>query len=136
MTDLLHLSVAAVANREEEGVKHALDTVLAKHDACIDALFPSTDAACEESGNENPIAVKVKAVVKRDIADIQDILKTVALMKWQAAHISELISGYSETWSTLILSELLSMRCQQREGGIDDDEYGHQQGYTFFYCVN
>ena len=61
----------------------------------------------------------LKDVIRKDIKDIEDILKTVSLMKWQAERISELVSGYGETWSAQILNALLTHR-----EGIRRAEYG------------
>ena len=65
----------------------------------------------------------LKEVIRKDIRDIEDILKTVSLMKWQAERISELVSGYGETWSAQILNALLTHR-----EGIRRAEYAEYAG--------
>jgi aspartokinase/homoserine dehydrogenase 1 len=108
VTDLLLDAVTAAANRDENGVNSKLETILTKHFNCLDTLKIESQ--------------QLKENLQNDISDIRDILKTVALMKWKATRISELVSGYGETWSAQILSALLSARSAQRQssagGGI------------------
>ena len=104
-TDLLLQSVEAAARRDQEEVDRLLGLVQTKHSVCLEQLFGSND---ESSGDYN----ELQAIVKTDLDDIRDILKTVALMKWQAQRISELVSGYGELWSARILSRVLQKRAQ------------------------
>lgn len=108
VTDLLLESVRAAAERCDEGVQASLQLVVDKHMGCIKDL---------------PLSLHVQQslvkIVQKDIEDIRDILKTVSLMKWQASRISELISGYGETWSSQILTCLLNTASDQK----DDFEY-------------
>jgi aspartokinase/homoserine dehydrogenase 1 len=104
VTDLLLDSVEAAANRDEDKVQEKLDFILEKHFNCLDAL------KIKEDDSE-----ALKKNIRKDIGQIRDILKTVALMKWKASRISELVSGYGETWSAQILSALLSARSMERQ---------------------
>lgn len=99
-TDLLLSTVEAAAARDDAAVQTALTKVMDKHNSCLSVLF--ADVPSEKD--------RLMEIVRKDLEDIKDILKTVALMKWQADRISELISGYGETWSTQILAALLQMR--------------------------
>ena len=103
VTDLLLSSVRAAAVRDEEGVDSLLDQILTKHAAALAEL--DLDAGVSE---------RLKGRIVSDLSDIRDILKTVSLMKWQAARISELVSGYGELWSAQILSALLEARSKSR----------------------
>lgn len=98
VTDLLLDSVQAAASRDEVEVENLLGTVSEKHLTCLDELF----------GNDEKD--RLMGVIKKDLDDIRDILKTVSLMKWQASRIRELVSGYGELWSAQILSALLKQR--------------------------
>jgi bifunctional aspartokinase / homoserine dehydrogenase 1 len=101
-TDLLLGTVEAAANRNNYLVEQDIAIILEKHCKCLDALFERDEAA------------SLKTVIHNDLNDIRDILKTVALMKWQAARISELVSGYGELWSAQILAALLHNRSAAR----------------------
>ena len=98
-TDLLLQTVMFAASREHEKVENVLQQILIKHEECLRDLFHGS-SECERLLN----------IIERDLHDIRDILKTVALMKWQASRISELVSGYGELWSTQILTSLLRQR--------------------------
>ena len=98
VTDLLLGSVEAAASRDEAEVSRLLGLIREKHSICLDELF------------ENDERERLLSVISADIGDIKDILKTVALMKWQASRIRELVSGYGELWSAQILAALLKMR--------------------------
>jgi len=113
VTDLLLDSVDAAANRDDGMVNEKLNFILEKHSNCLDAL--QIDAAKSQALKEN---------IKNDIDQIRDILKTVALMKWKASRISELVSGYGETWSAQILSELLSSRSVERQSSAGTNSSG------------
>ena len=147
-TDLLLQSVTAAANRDDEKVESCLDFIQNKHDTCIDTLFLNitgkdgrNDSAAKNTDEiKSPVelAQNLKATIAKDLNDIRDILKTVSLMKWQAKRISELISGYGETWSSQILTLLLTKRENERLGilGIgnvecsdNDDEVVNQLHY-------
>jgi aspartokinase len=108
-TDLLLSTVQAAASRDDAGVKAAIEIIMEKHTTCLEALFADLPAEKE----------RLLQVVRNDLDDIQDILKTVALMKWQAERISELVSGYGELWSTQILAALLQMRSRNRSSPPD-----------------
>lgn len=99
VTDLLLQSVEAAARRSSEGVDECLDRVFQKHETCLQELF-----------SDPQIKQPLLDIIKSDLNDIRDILKTVFLMKWQAKRISELVSGYGELWSAQILARLLQER--------------------------
>ena len=101
-TDLLLSTVEAAAVRDSDKVEAAIATIIEKHFTCLEALFS------EET------QLRIKQHIQKDLDDIRDILKTVALMKWQAARISELVSGYGEVWSAQILTALLQLRADER----------------------
>lgn len=117
VTDLLLESVTAASLRDEQRVQQVLDLILSKHDDCLDAL--------EIIQKDRRLELKHR--IRKDIDDIRDILKTVSLMKWKAERISELVSGYGETWSAQILNELLMERSRQR----NDDGGGVGGGNAF-----
>jgi aspartokinase len=102
-TDLLLSTVSAAACRDDAAVQGAIQQILEKHSACLEALF-AKDMPSERD--------RLLGILKKDMEDILDILKTVSLMKWQAERISELVSGYGELWSTQVLAALLRMRSQ------------------------
>lgn len=102
-TDMLLSSVRAAADRDEDGVNSLLNQILIKHSVCLEELDLDTD-----------VTEMLKGRILSDLSDIRDILKTVSLMKWQAARISELVSGYGELWSAQILSALLEARSKSR----------------------
>ena len=102
-TDMLLSSVRAAADRDEDGVNSLLDQILSKHSVCLEELDLDSD-----------VSELLKGRIVSDLSDIRDILKTVSLMKWQAARISELVSGYGELWSAQILSALLEARSKSR----------------------
>jgi len=116
VTDLLLKSVSAAASRNEQEVDASLQFIQEKHNACLEALFGNNNdsSVLLFKAEKSKIVDELKQVIARDITDIRDILKTVSLMKWQAKRISELVSGYGETWSAQILSALLSMRAKER----------------------
>ena len=105
VTDLLLSAVSAAAKRDDSQVTHNMNFILDKHHSCLQKLpiSPSVRQNLEDG-------------ISRDLQDIRDILKTVSLMKWEAARISELVSGYGETWSSQILSALLSARAASKLG--------------------
>lgn len=98
VTDLLLDSVQAAASRNDMEVERLLGLVLEKHIQCLVDLFDDTEHE------------RLSTIIKSDLGDIKDILKTVALMKWQASRIKELVSGYGELWSAQILAALLQQR--------------------------
>lgn len=106
-TDLLLDSVTAASTRNSELVEEKLNYILYKHDICLQTLI-------EQQQLSSDTAEALKTVIRKDVEDIKDILKTVALMKWKADRISELVSGYGETWSSQILNALLMERSKKR----------------------
>mmetsp|Transcript_6045 Transcript_6045/g.9582 ORF Transcript_6045/g.9582 Transcript_6045/m.9582 type:complete len:947 (+) Transcript_6045:144-2984(+) len=110
-TDLLLSTVEAAANRDHEAVENLFSLITEKHWTCLESLF-----------SKDETRDRLKKVIKDDLDDIRDILKTVSLMKWQASRIRELVSGYGEIWSAQILSALLSLRSEER---ADEDVDRH-----------
>lgn len=102
VTDLLLDTVEAASRRDDAKVDHAMKLIREKHCQCLKILFDKEEQE------------RLLQVIEKDLHDIADILKTVALMKWQAKRISELVSGYGELWSAQILSALLSRRARER----------------------
>ncbi|KAI2501981.1 hypothetical protein MHU86_12464 [Fragilaria crotonensis] len=102
-TDLLLSTVEAAAVRDSDQVDAAIATITAKHVTCLEQLF-----------SDETTQARLKQLILKDLEDIRDILKTVALMKWQASRISELVSGYGEVWSAQILAALLQLRSDER----------------------
>lgn len=113
-TDLLLQTVQAAAVRDETTVQQLMQTVLDKHSFCLQTLF----------ANYSDTEQRLIQMIRSDLDDIHDILKTVSLMKWQASQISELVSGYGELWSAQILTALLRQRVRERE---EQAENSHQQ---------
>jgi aspartokinase/homoserine dehydrogenase 1 len=75
-TDLLLDSVKAAAQRDLDQVESLLGAVLSKHEVCLKQLF-----------GDSSEYTRLVGIVKKDLDDIRDILKTVSLMKWQASRI-------------------------------------------------
>jgi aspartokinase/homoserine dehydrogenase 1 len=98
VTDLLLNTVTVAAQRQNDQVEAYLNEIMVKHSSCLEQLFPPEEQQ------------RLMTIIQRDMTDIRDILKTVALMKWQATRISELVSGYGEIWSAQILASLLQER--------------------------
>lgn len=119
-TDLLLQSVQAAARRDQDEVDRLLQFVLDKHATCLKDLFGAHndgDTAANINNRDDDddkinLCEDLIEVVRKDLNDIKDILKTVSLMKWEAERISELVSGYGELWSARILSHLLQKRQQ------------------------
>ena len=103
VTDLLLSTVTAAASRQHAQVEDILQFILDKHYICIEHLFQEEEQAT------------LKDVIKQDLNDIRDILKTVSLMKWQPARISELVSGYGEIWAAQILNKLLQKQSTESD---------------------
>lgn len=131
VTDLLLDTVKAAAQRDAQGVDSLLEVVLQKHHDCLAALFVK-----EPSERD-----RLMEIIQGDIIDIRDILKTVALMKWQAARISELVSGYGELWSAQILTALMRLRVQTNVEALrnsstptlEDDGLAHSHRREYVY---
>ena len=122
VTDLLLDSVDAASNRNDSMVNDKLGFILEKHFNCLDALPIDPEKA-----------QILKEKIENDIGQIRDILKTVALMKWKAERISELVSGYGETWSAQILSALLSARSADRQRAASASATMNESGTIAHY---
>jgi aspartokinase/homoserine dehydrogenase 1 len=97
-TDLLLQTVALASERKD--VESTLQFITEKHETYLLDLFPDNKLECN----------RLLEIIKQDLRDIEEVLKTVALMKWQASRTSELISGYGELWSSQIFTSLLRQR--------------------------
>ena len=75
-TDLLLDSVRAASTRNSELVEEKLNYILYKHDTCLQTLIDQQQLSSDT-------AETLKTVIRKDVEDIKDILKTVALMKWK-----------------------------------------------------
>ena len=121
-TDLLLQSVEAAAKRDQEEVDKLLEFVRKKHATCLEELF---------AGSSDQDYQDLLQVVETDLNNIRDILKTVALMKWQAQRISELVSGYGELWSARIMSKVLHNRSVERQTANGGDENFLEDEFVF-----
>ncbi|GMI39515.1 hypothetical protein TeGR_g11281 [Tetraparma gracilis] len=81
----------------------------------VPSAFPSSPSAPLSS-----LGPELVAALNSDLQDLKDVLKTVSLMKWKPAKISELVSGYGELWSSRIMTAM--MRSMDRSGAT---EYVH-----------
>ena len=124
-TDLLLQTVEAAAARDQEQVESVLQQVLAKHETCLRTLFPdSTSNDDDDDDDETSYASsRLLQIIDKDMQDIRDILKTVSLMKWQAARISELVSGYGELWSAQILTALMVQRQKKNNNAHENNSH-------------
>ncbi|KAL7577555.1 hypothetical protein ACA910_015085 [Epithemia clementina (nom. ined.)] len=105
-TDLLLESVTLAAERQD--VESTLQQIIEKQQNCLDEMFA-------DNMEEHDRLLKI---IQKDVQNIADILRTVALMKWKASRISELVSGYGELWSTQILASYLQLRQNAREMAV------------------
>ncbi len=76
VTDMLLSSVRAAAIRDEEGAESLLGQIFTKHTTALAELDLDAD-----------VSELLQGRIVSDLSDIRDILKTVSLMKWQAARI-------------------------------------------------
>lgn len=129
VTDLLLDSVTAAASRDEDKVNSCLQFIQDKHKNCLESLFLSDNSSGKDGLDSAATVKSLESIIAKDLDDIRDILKTVALMKWQAKRISELVSGYGETWSSQILTALLMKRELERRADHGNDENNHYFRY-------
>ena len=95
ITNTLIEAARLAASRDERHVE-VLETVRERHRATISELLPGT------------IGAEVMAAIKRDLADISDVLRAASLLRGSSRDTIELVSGYGEVWSAQILAALLS----------------------------
>ena len=119
VTDLLLQTVEYASERHATQVDAALELIVNKHDSTLRKLFPQHTSSGPSERD------RLMNLIHNDIENIRDILKTVALMKWRAERISELISGYGELWSTQILTALLTQRSRERYQGLLSNHHHH-----------
>ena len=86
-------SVHAAARGDIEESKSKLAGIKEKHRICVGDLLCS----CPEE------AAKILDIIDKDIRDIDDLLRAVALMRTPHEQILELVSGYGEIWSATVL---------------------------------
>ena len=92
-TDLLLNLVSSASGRREQEVKDGMWLISEKHIKCINEL-----------GLGDEERDRLTAVINDDLKSIQDVLRTVSLMKWNPSKISSLVAGYGEIWSGQILT--------------------------------
>src|SRR4029077_11663359 len=95
ITNTLIEAARLAASRDERHVE-VLETVRERHRTTISELLPGT------------IGAEVMAAIKRDLADISDVLRAASLLRGSSRDTIELVSGYGEVWSAQILAALLS----------------------------
>ena len=95
-TDLLFQTVRSAANNDVAGYKATLGQIRDRHLGLAESILPPADAE------------RIREAINKDIGQIQDVLRAVSLMRVEFAELLELVSGYGELWSALILNELLS----------------------------
>lgn len=118
VTDLLLDSVEAASRRDGAGVEKALTIIQEKHQTCLKELCQLDKLQTEDED-------ELVNIIRSDLDDIRDILKTVSLMKWNASRIKELVSGYGELWSSQILARLLQRRRPTKEGDANHHTYNY-----------
>lgn len=101
VTDLLLELVHAAAGGRKEEMAATVAALRAKHLACAESLLAGSEQRRK----------KVLDQIDADIADIQDLLRAVQLMRVAHEQILELVSGYGEIWAASLLAEAL-----QQEG--------------------
>ena len=89
VTDAL-LDLVARATRRES-YEAALESIVARHAEAADALLPAAEAA------------RITALVRKDAADLGDVLRAVHLGRSASELTEELVSGYGELWSAQLL---------------------------------
>ncbi|MBT7608486.1 MAG: bifunctional aspartate kinase/homoserine dehydrogenase I [Bacteriovoracaceae bacterium] len=90
------LKLAAVQDKKYE---HVLKEIIDRHQKIITELF-SDKSQIEKMGQ----------ILLKDFEDLKDILRSVWLGKAYSELNMELVSGYGEQWSTLIMTALLQLK--------------------------
>lgn len=96
-TDLLLDTVHAAAAARQEEVEEKMEFIRTKHRACVAELLKSAPAEGEI----------IMDKIERDLKDILDLLRAVRLMRSAHEQLLELVSGYGEIWSAMILAAAL-----------------------------
>lgn len=103
VTDLLLQSVRHAAENDMDAAKEKLQGIRMKHIDCVRELFGDADS--------EGVAEKLLRVIDKDLADVSDLLRAVALMRFPHDQILELVSGYGEIWSATLITHAM-----RREG--------------------
>jgi aspartokinase/homoserine dehydrogenase 1 len=102
VTDQLLGLVAAAERRDEAACREGLAALEARHVGLAGELLDGERAAAYAGD------------LRADLADIQGILHTVALIRAAAGHVRDLVSGFGEIWSTRLFSAFLGARGKRR----------------------
>ena len=103
MTDAL-LDLVALAERDDDGFAAGLQAIGARYTETVTALL---DAARRPGVLDD---------WGKDAADIQDVLKAIALVKSAPQRSRDVISGYGEIWSARLLAARLEQESGERGG--------------------
>jgi bifunctional aspartokinase / homoserine dehydrogenase 1 len=101
VTDAL-LKVISLAEHQDSNYRAEIAALRARHATIAETLLEPSSAAL------------YLASFDRDCHDIDGILHTVQLTRSAARHVSDLIVGYGEIWSTRLLHRYLAERGDQR----------------------
>jgi aspartokinase len=85
VTDMLLDSVHAAAKGDRNASENLLREILKKHEACVSDIL-----------KDLPVGKQILAKITLDLADINDLLRAVSLMRTAHEQILELVSGYGE----------------------------------------
>jgi aspartate kinase len=102
VTDLLLQSVHHAAKNDMHAAKEKLQGIRVKHIDCVRELF---------GDDSDGVSEKLLRVIDKDLADVADLLRAVALMRFPHDQILELVSGYGEIWSATLITHAM-----RREG--------------------
>jgi bifunctional aspartokinase / homoserine dehydrogenase 1 len=106
MTDqLLGLIDRAAAREPVEGT---LDELAERYSAAVDALL------------ESPQAGEVLEAFRKDLADIDSVLKALALVRAASPRSRALVGGFGEIWSARLLAATLRRRVSERSVAFVD----------------
>src|SRR5581483_2022343 len=97
VTDAL-LRLVALAERQDDSYRGEIAALRVRHAAIADALLTPQSARLYLAGFD------------RDCHDLEGILHTVKLTRSAARHVSDLIAGYGEIWSTKLFHRFLQER--------------------------
>jgi len=105
VTDALY-QLVQIAERQQDGVRHGLDHLRARHAAIAAGTLGEAGARLWLTAFD------------RDCHDLEGILNTVRLTRSASGAVRDLIAGYGELWSTRLLRDYLAHR-GRRAGTID-----------------
>jgi aspartokinase/homoserine dehydrogenase 1 len=104
MTDKL-LQLAALAERDDDSFMPQLNAIGERYSATARALIKGGDL------------VKLLDQWGQDAADIEDILRSIALVKSAPQRSRDVVAGYGEIWAAKLLASLLVQSSGSRRGG-------------------